>query len=247
LSQRGSFQTHLLTFSPSHLLPSHLFFPFNPLPCNRDRAILKMTTARPHRLLWSPHPNHNQFLIGSTELRLFKWTPEVQNTKHHTLFRQRITATRPIVELQGDSTQTVAICLSFKLGCGRKTSRYAHCCQHRCDSYEGKEIRSISAYRPSLVTALHYRTRDLTVCLQCFTWSPDPNYMDLTAVGLTTGRTLLIRMHRSEPWIFEARHSSSSLDRTEPTHISFLQRPSFTRVQCRCVLKGVTQPAGGRS
>ncbi|KAF9305749.1 hypothetical protein BGZ74_009090 [Mortierella antarctica] len=99
-----------------------------------------MTTARPHRLLWSPHPNHNQFLIGSTELRLFKWTPE------------------------------------------------------------------------------------------CFTWSPDPNYMDLTAVGLTTGRTLLIRMHRSEPWIFEDKGNEHQPDTPRQVSIAQNQRtyPSFS-------------------
>ncbi|KAF9434733.1 hypothetical protein BGZ76_007530 [Entomortierella beljakovae] len=93
-----------------------------------------MTTARPHRLLWSPHPNHNHFLIGSSELRLYKWTPEDVDGKSH-------------------------------------------------------------------ATPIAVNT-DVPM-MKCFTWSPDPNIMDLTAVGLSTGKTLLIRMHREDPWTFE--------------------------------------------
>ncbi|KAF9946376.1 hypothetical protein BGZ72_000381 [Mortierella alpina] len=120
-----------------------------------------MTTARPHRLLWSPHPNHNQFLIGSTELRLFKWTPEDADGKPH--------------------ATPIAVNTDVAL-------------------------------------------------MKCFTWSPDPNYMDLTAVGLTTGRTLLIRMHRSEPWIFEEKGNDFRPDTPRQVSIAQNQRtyPSFS-------------------
>ncbi|KAF9138717.1 hypothetical protein BG015_002278 [Linnemannia schmuckeri] len=120
-----------------------------------------MTTARPHRLLWSPHPNHNQFLIGSTELRLFKWTPEDADGKPH--------------------ATPIAVNTDVAL-------------------------------------------------MKCFTWSPDPNYMDLTAVGLTTGRTLLIRMHRSEPWIFEDKGNEFRPDTPRQVSIAQNQRtyPSFS-------------------
>ncbi|KAG0024185.1 hypothetical protein BGZ81_007802 [Podila clonocystis] len=120
-----------------------------------------MTTARPHRLLWSPHPNHNQFLIGSTELRLFKWTPEDADGKPH--------------------ATPIAVNTDVAL-------------------------------------------------MKCFTWSPDPNYMDLTAVGLTTGRTLLIRMHRSEPWIFEDKGNEHQPDTPRQVSIAQNQRtyPSFS-------------------
>ncbi|KAF9194611.1 hypothetical protein BGZ50_005971 [Haplosporangium sp. Z 11] len=66
--------------------------------------------------------------------------------------------------------------------------------------------------------------------MKCFTWSPDPNYMDLTAVGLTTGRTLLIRMHRSEPWIFEEKGSEFRPDTPRQVSIAQNQRtyPSFS-------------------
>lgn len=68
------------------------------------------------------------------------------------------------------------------------------------------------------------------MCIQCFTWSPDPNYMDLTAVGLTTGRTLLIRMHRSEPWIFEDKGNEFRPDTPRQVSIAQNQRtyPSFS-------------------
>ncbi|KAF9081229.1 hypothetical protein BGX23_001114 [Mortierella sp. AD031] len=120
-----------------------------------------MTTTRPHRLLWSPHPNHNQFLIGSTELRLFKWTPEDADGKPH--------------------ATPIAVNTDVAL-------------------------------------------------MKCFTWSPDPNYMDLTAVGLTTGRTLLIRMHRSEPWIFEDKGNDFRPDTPRQVSIAQNQRtyPSFS-------------------
>ncbi|KAF9919630.1 hypothetical protein FBU30_010724 [Linnemannia zychae] len=120
-----------------------------------------MTTARPHRLLWSPHPNHNQFLIGSTELRLFQWTPEDADGKPH--------------------ATPIAVNTDVAL-------------------------------------------------MKCFTWSPDPNYMDLTAVGLTTGRTLLIRMHRSEPWIFEDKGNDFRSDTPRQVSIAQNQRtyPSFS-------------------
>ncbi|KAI1320079.1 hypothetical protein EDD11_002051 [Mortierella claussenii] len=120
-----------------------------------------MTTARPHRLLWSPHPNHNQFLIGSTELRLFKWTPEDAEGKPH--------------------ATPIAVNTDVSL-------------------------------------------------MKCFTWSPDSNYMDLTAVGLTTGRTLLIRMHRSEPWIFEDKGNDFRPDTPRQVSIAQNQRtyPSFS-------------------
>ncbi|KAF9174790.1 hypothetical protein BGX20_009785 [Mortierella sp. AD010] len=119
-----------------------------------------MTTARPHRLLWSPHPNHNQFLIGSTELRLYKWTPEDVDGKSH--------------------ATPIAVNTDVSL-------------------------------------------------MKCFTWSPDPNYMDLTAVGLTTGKTLLIRMHRSDPWVFEEKGTEFRPDTPRQVSIAQNQRtyPSF--------------------
>ncbi|KAG0367163.1 hypothetical protein BGZ54_004307 [Gamsiella multidivaricata] len=66
--------------------------------------------------------------------------------------------------------------------------------------------------------------------MKCFTWSPDPSYMDLTAVGLTTGRTLLIRMHRSEPWIFEDKGNDFRPDTPRQVSIAQNQRtyPSFS-------------------
>ncbi|KAF9916366.1 hypothetical protein BX616_003952 [Lobosporangium transversale] len=120
-----------------------------------------MTTARPHRLLWSPHPNHNQFLLGSTELRLFQWTPEDSEGKPH--------------------ATPIAVNTDVSL-------------------------------------------------MKCFTWSPDPNYLDLTAVGLTTGRTLLIRMHRSEPWVFENQGNEFRPDTPRQVSVAQNQRtyPSFS-------------------
>ncbi|KAF9583248.1 hypothetical protein BGW38_009933, partial [Lunasporangiospora selenospora] len=66
--------------------------------------------------------------------------------------------------------------------------------------------------------------------MKCFTWSPDSNYMDLTAVGLTTGRTMLIRMHRSEPWIFEDKGNEFRPDAPRQVSIAQNQRvyPSFS-------------------
>ncbi|KAG0043541.1 hypothetical protein BGZ83_011281 [Gryganskiella cystojenkinii] len=66
--------------------------------------------------------------------------------------------------------------------------------------------------------------------MKCFTWSPDPNYMDLTAVGLTTGRTLLIRMHRTEPWIFEDKGNEFRPDTPRQVSMAQNQRtyPSFS-------------------
>ncbi|KAG0323147.1 hypothetical protein BGZ99_002924, partial [Dissophora globulifera] len=54
--------------------------------------------------------------------------------------------------------------------------------------------------------------------------------MDLTAVGLTTGRTLLIRMHRSEPWIFEEKGNDFRPDTPRQVSIAQNQRtyPSFS-------------------
>ncbi|KAF9904605.1 hypothetical protein EC991_002533 [Linnemannia zychae] len=54
--------------------------------------------------------------------------------------------------------------------------------------------------------------------------------MDLTAVGLTTGRTLLIRMHRSEPWIFEDKGNDFRPDTPRQVSIAQNQRtyPSFS-------------------
>jgi hypothetical protein len=54
--------------------------------------------------------------------------------------------------------------------------------------------------------------------------------MDLTAVGLTTGRTLLIRMHRSEPWIFEDKGNEHQPDTPRQVSIAQNQRtyPSFS-------------------
>ncbi|KAF9996997.1 hypothetical protein BGZ79_009266 [Entomortierella chlamydospora] len=65
--------------------------------------------------------------------------------------------------------------------------------------------------------------------MKCFTWSPDPNYMDLTAVGLTTGKTLLIRMHRSDPWVFEEKGTEFRPDTPRQVSIAQNQRtyPSF--------------------
>ncbi|KAI8604337.1 hypothetical protein EDD21DRAFT_366575 [Dissophora ornata] len=114
-----------------------------------------MSTTRPHRLLWSPHPNHNQFLIGSTELRLYKWTPQGADGKPH--------------------TTTIAV------------------------------------------------NTDVSQ-MKCFTWSPDPNYMDLTAVGLSTGKTLLIRMQRSEPWIFEEKGNDFRPDTPRQVSVAQNQR-----------------------
>ncbi|KAF9968997.1 hypothetical protein BGZ73_008913, partial [Actinomortierella ambigua] len=120
-----------------------------------------MATVRPHRLLWSPHPNHNQFLIGSTELRLFEWVPEDEGGKPH--------------------ATPIAVNTDVAL-------------------------------------------------MKCFTWSPDPNYMDLTAVGLTTGKTLLIRMHRSEPWVFDDKADDIAPDTPRQVSIAQNQRiyPSFS-------------------
>ncbi|KAG0245518.1 hypothetical protein BGX31_007311 [Mortierella sp. GBA43] len=119
------------------------------------------TPARPHRLLWSPHPNHNQFLIGSSELRLFEWTPEDAEGKPH-------------------------------------------------------------------ATPIAANT-DVNL-MKCFTWSPDPNYMDLIAVGLTTGRTMLVRMHKSEPWFFDEKGSDFRPDAPRQVSIAQNQRtyPQFS-------------------
>ncbi|KAF8977016.1 hypothetical protein BGZ46_007727 [Entomortierella lignicola] len=66
--------------------------------------------------------------------------------------------------------------------------------------------------------------------MKCFTWSPDPNYMDLTAVGMTTGKTLLIRMHKSEPWIYEEKGNEFRPDTPRQVSIAQNQRtyPTFS-------------------
>ncbi|KAG0222589.1 hypothetical protein BGW41_005933 [Actinomortierella wolfii] len=140
-----------------------------------------MAAVRPHRLLWSPHPNHNQFLIGSTELRLFEWVPEVG----------------PAV-----FSATTKWVLPRPPG----------------DDKDGKPHATPVAVNTDVAL------------MKCFTWSPDPNYMDLTAVGLTTGKTLLIRMHRSEPWVFDDRADEYAPDTPRQVSIAQNQRtyPSFS-------------------
>lgn len=76
-------------------------------------------------IIWSPHEDHSQFLAGGTELKLYEWVPETNDTP------------------------------------GR-----------------AKYISTIP---------------DITL-MMCADWSPDPNCPDLVAVGLTTGKTLLVRM-----------------------------------------------------
>ncbi|GAA5812870.1 hypothetical protein MFLAVUS_006329 [Mucor flavus] len=76
-------------------------------------------------IIWSPHGDHSQFLAGGTELKLYQWVPETNDSPG----RARYISTIP----------------------------------------------------------------DITL-MMCADWSPDPNCPDLVAVGLTTGKTLLVRM-----------------------------------------------------
>ncbi|KAH8556996.1 WD40-repeat-containing domain protein [Umbelopsis sp. PMI_123] len=85
-----------------------------------------MTTAR--YLIWSPHEEHNQFLVGSSELKLYEWLPEEDGVPART----QLISSIPIPNI---------------------------------------------------------------TLMMCADWSPDPDCNDLIAVGMTTGRTVLVRMN----------------------------------------------------
>ncbi|KAI9597959.1 hypothetical protein BDF19DRAFT_433141 [Syncephalis fuscata] len=82
--------------------------------------------TRVPRIVWSPHRDDQQFLVGSNDLRLYEWIPEKKNMH--------------------SSIAMVAVNSDVQL-------------------------------------------------MKCFAWSPDSTCRDLVAVGLTNGRTLLVRLH----------------------------------------------------
>jgi hypothetical protein len=45
---------------------------------------ISMTTAR--WLIWSPHEGYNQFLVGSSELKLYEWLPEVKYSRFENIY-----------------------------------------------------------------------------------------------------------------------------------------------------------------
>ncbi|CAG8486695.1 1716_t:CDS:10 [Ambispora gerdemannii] len=106
-----------------------------------------MSTSRTYRILWSPHPGINRFLIGSNDLKLYEYKP-----KGH----------------DGNPT-------------------------------------------PKMITV------NSDPLMKCFTWSPDPNYSTLIAVGQTSGKTLLINMLDDSTLMENSNSSPSNFIKSQTT------------------------------
>ncbi|CAG8618340.1 3257_t:CDS:10, partial [Ambispora leptoticha] len=108
-----------------------------------------MSTARTNRILWSPHPGVNRFLIGSNsnDLKLYEYKPK---------------------------------------------------------GHDGNPVIKMIAVKSDLL-------------MKCFTWSPDPNFQNLIAVGQTSGKTLLINMIDDSTFMENNNSSSSNFIKSQTT------------------------------
>lgn len=98
---------------------------------------------------------------------------------------------------------------------------------------------SSSSSRPPPLTHLLLRQ------LRTFAWSPHPNYPDLMAVGLTTGRTLLLRLDASaSPSASHSLNPALSAISLNPRHARPCNAVAFCRDQPGLLAVGLEKARG---